>query len=370
VTPVLKPGTVPGRVDVDLKVDDKPPLHGNFELNNRKTGNTTDLRFSGNLRYDNLWQRQHSLGLQYQTSPENTSEVSVMSLNYLMPVRGTQDMLALYAVNSDSAVAASSTVGVLGKGVIGGLRWIRSLPSPATDAFAHSLTLGADYKHFREITQLLGSDSLRTPIKYVPMSTAYAATLQDATGQTQFNAGFNFLIRNLFGLNQDRDFENKRFKAQANYGYLRADIQRSQTLPRGYSLMAKFEMQRASGPLISNEQYGAGGVDSVRGYLEYERFGDNAFLGKFELRTPSIWGGADSDGDFYALAFVEAASLHILEPLPGNAQSYNLSSAGAAIRVKARGNFQAMLDVGHPFRNGAYTPAGGVRVNVRTMVAF
>jgi len=370
VTPVLKPGTVPGRVDVELKVEDKLPLHGSFEINNRKTGNTTDLRALASVRYDNLWQRQHSIGFQYQTSPLHSSEVSVASMNYVFPLRGTQDVIALYAVTSDSAVAASSTVGVLGKGVIGGVRWIRNLPSPQPEVLAHSFTLGADYKHFREITQLLGSDSFKTPIKYVPLSTLYSATLQDTSGQTQFNGGFNFGLRNLFGLNQDPDFENKRFKAQANYAFLRSDISRNQTLPRGFSLNAKLEFQRASGPLISNEQYGAGGVDSLRGYLEYERFGDNAVLGKLELRTPSTWVGKGETNEIYALFFVEAANLKILEPLPGNAQSYNLSSAGLSIRVKSHSIFQSMLDIGHPFRDGAYTPAGGVRVNFRTLVLF
>ena len=39
-------------------------------------------------------------------------------------------------------------------------------------------------------------------------------------------------------------------------------------------------------PLIPAEQYFAGGMDSVRGYLTYEAIGDHAIRGRAELTTP------------------------------------------------------------------------------------
>ena len=53
VTPVLRAGTSPGKVEVDLKVQDKLPLHGNIELNNRYPSSTTKTRLNGGLRYEN-----------------------------------------------------------------------------------------------------------------------------------------------------------------------------------------------------------------------------------------------------------------------------------------------------------------------------
>src|SRR6478609_8015452 len=43
VTPVLRAGVEPGTVDIDLNVEDKLPLHGSLELNNRYSSNTSEL---------------------------------------------------------------------------------------------------------------------------------------------------------------------------------------------------------------------------------------------------------------------------------------------------------------------------------------
>ncbi len=58
VTPVLRPGKSPGKVEVDLKVQDKLPLHGSLELNDRYSPNTTETRLNGSVRYENLWQKR------------------------------------------------------------------------------------------------------------------------------------------------------------------------------------------------------------------------------------------------------------------------------------------------------------------------
>lgn len=85
VEPALTPGKEFGTVDVELKVKDSRPLHGSLELNNRNSKDTTDLRLSGAIRYDNLWQKDHSISGQFQTSPQDTEEVQVLSASYILP---------------------------------------------------------------------------------------------------------------------------------------------------------------------------------------------------------------------------------------------------------------------------------------------
>ncbi|MGQ2966541.1 ShlB/FhaC/HecB family hemolysin secretion/activation protein, partial [Methylophilus sp.] len=128
VAPVLRPGKSPGMVEVDLKVDDKFPLHASLELNDRYTPNTSRTRLSGNLRYDNLWQSDHSLGLGFQVTPEDTQEVKVFSATYVIPYAG--DYWAMYGVVSDSDISAVGDVNVLGNGNIYGLRYIHPMSSP------------------------------------------------------------------------------------------------------------------------------------------------------------------------------------------------------------------------------------------------
>ena len=65
IYPQIQPGPEPGTSALLLKVKDQFPLHGRFELNNQSTPGTPELRGSASAQYNNLWQLEHSIGLQY-----------------------------------------------------------------------------------------------------------------------------------------------------------------------------------------------------------------------------------------------------------------------------------------------------------------
>ncbi|HXR05545.1 MAG TPA: helix-turn-helix domain-containing protein [Verrucomicrobiae bacterium] len=69
IYPVIGPGPEPGTSELTLKVKDRLPLHSRVELNNEYTPNTPDLRVAFNAEYDNLWDLEHQIGLQYGFSP-------------------------------------------------------------------------------------------------------------------------------------------------------------------------------------------------------------------------------------------------------------------------------------------------------------
>lgn len=365
VTPVLRPGRSPGKVEVELAVADQLPLHGSIELNNRYSADTTHTRLAGSLRYDNLWQRDHSVALQFQIAPENINESKVFSANYIWPLyKG--NVLALYGVRSDSDTGALGDVSVIGNGNIFGLRFIH--PSRAKPGFYHSLTAGVDYKAFDETVFLLGADSFNTPITYVPFTLGYDATWHGEQRQTQFGATVNFSVRG-FG-NREQEFADKRFNAKAGYAYLRLDLKHTEKFKSGWSLFGRVSGQLANSPLISNEQFGAGGADSVRGYLETEALGDRGVIGGLEVRTPSLW-SAESNipGQAHLLGFVEGAFLDVQEPLESQAARTYLASSGLGLRWTGRG-FGLNLDWALPFKATANTQARDGRVHARLSYDF
>ena len=372
VTPVLRPGATPGKVEAELKVEDQLPLHYSLELNNHASANTSALRLTGMVRYDNLWQREHSLSLQYQTSPDKTSEVKVFSGTYLMPIEHSDNQLAMYAVASRSNVASVGNMSVLGQGNILGARWV--IPLPSRDKLFHSVTLGVDYKHFLDQTLQAGADTGHTPITYLPFSVAYGANLSDEAGVSGANATLNFNLRGV----ENRmticsgqvvsEFECKRYNAKPDYFYLRGDVERTQILPKGFALYARLDGQLASGPLISNEQFTAGGADSVRGYYESEQAGDDGERGSLELRGPQMATGSFSD--LRPLMFLEGAHLRVREPLPAQTAAFTLSSTGFGLRAQAWKNFTMGLDVAWPLRESSYTLTGKARFGFRTVGAF
>lgn len=70
IYPVLSPGVDPGTTELDLTVKDRLPLHGHFEINDKATPETPLLRIDSAIQYNNLWQYEHQVGLEYNFSPQ------------------------------------------------------------------------------------------------------------------------------------------------------------------------------------------------------------------------------------------------------------------------------------------------------------
>jgi hemolysin activation/secretion protein/AraC-like DNA-binding protein len=74
IYPVIGPGPEPGTSALTLKVKDQLPLHVRTELNNDSTPGTPELRENTTAQYDNLWDLNHQVGIQYSFTPEQFKE--------------------------------------------------------------------------------------------------------------------------------------------------------------------------------------------------------------------------------------------------------------------------------------------------------
>lgn len=332
VAPVLRPGKTPGTVEVDLKVQDHLPFHGNIELDNKYSLNTTHTRLNGSLRYDNLWQRDHSIGISFQVTPENTDETKVLSANYLIPYEG--DYWVLYGVYSKSNVPATTNFNAVGLSKIAGMRYIH--PLPGLEGYSHSLTLGADYKDFEQTVDV------KTPISYLPFFVGYDGTIQDDQSTTQLNLGLTFSIRGLADEEVDcvtgevvNEFECARFLGRPDFAHLRFEFKHTRQLYKGWKLYANLAGQLAGQPLIPQEQFAVGGAESVRGYYESNSMGDYGYNGTLELRTPSFASYlSEQIADLHALAFYDFGHAEVRNPLPQQTSTFNLASAGLGLYLK------------------------------------
>jgi hemolysin activation/secretion protein len=344
VTPVLRQAAVPGRVDLDLKVDDKLPLHGSVELSNRYSANTEPLRLSAALRYDNLWGLGHSLGGQVLVSPEDPSQVKVFSTNYAFSPAGTRNLLAVYATKSNTDIATSPTLGVVGRGNIVGVRYL--VPTGPRGTLSQLVTVGADYKDFSETTSF-GPGGSPNPISYVPLTAQYGVQHRGDRGNTSASLAATWGMRGWFG-NGEAEFQARQRGASAGYSYFRAEAQREQFLPRGFLARVKLQGQAASGTLVSTEQFFLSGVDGVRGYLEGEVTGDSAWLVRLEGQTPSFakrLGAAIAD--LKAHVFFDAGDAHVNAAFQRPATTH-ISAAGLGLRAQGREPLSASLDLAWP----------------------
>jgi hemolysin activation/secretion protein len=384
VTPVLRPGRAPGTVEAELKVADELPLHANAEVNNRNTADTTDTRLSATLSYGNLWQREHALSLQYQVAPEDKDESEVWALSYVLKPERSDKSFIFYAVDSDSDIASVAALDVIGNGrIVGGqMIW----PLPASDALYHNVVLGAAWKDFDETLGFDDPDEedIETPIDYINWSAGYTATIVGESRRHGLGLTANFGIRDVANEPNDLvpnpgvpggfivtgEFEDKRSGSRPNYFYLNGRYDVSQDIPWGATLYWNVSGQLSTQPLVSNEQFAVGGVDSVRGYYEAELLGDYGIQSTFEWQGPNLgpklWKRL---GTLQGLVFTDFGRVALQDPLPDQEDGFTAWSAGVGLRLDLQGLVGA-LDWAWPMRDGTSTEAGDERLLFRVRYGF
>lgn len=370
VTPVLKAGALPGTVEVQLDVDDQLPLHGTVEFNNRQTPNTTATRLSASLRYDNLWQRRHSLSLTLQAAPQRPTDARVATLSYVLPVSPDGDVLSLYAVHSRSQFASLANapgLGLLGNSDTLGLRWSKAFG--AGSETPQSVAAGLDYKNIRQTVTVLDGGSSDSPITYVPLVASYNASLADGDRLSALDLTLTSGIRGLLG-NSDAKFAAKRVGASAGFLSLRAGLAHTEPLGR-WAVHGKLDLLHGTGLLVPTEQMVAGGADSVRGYLEGERAGDSGLRGTLELRSPRMaLGGANSDWRIGGVLFADAARLRTAQAVASQPVFHGLRGAGLGLRLNAPAGLGVEADLARALVAGDTTRQGALRLHARAIWAY
>ncbi len=361
VTPSLRAGRAPDTVDVDLKVEDKLPLHGSLELNNRRSQDTTPLRLNGNVSYGNLWQRGDSIGVGFQVAPQNYSDASVYTGSYTFRVPGSKVSILANYLHSDSNVVTLGSTDAIGKGDTVQIRAL--VPLGTMDDFTHSLSAGFDYKDVYQAVGLNGQTS-STPVIYWPFRVQYNAGWVGARSSTDLTGAVIWAFRGA-GSNSF-EFDQLRYKASTSFIYVNVDASRTQELPGGMQAYVHAATQLSPQPLVSNEQLSIGGADTVRGYYEAEALGDYGVLAQAEVRSPSLGRFLSTKIDSVRLhAFADVGQVDIRNPLAGQSASATMVSLGFGARFRVYDHLSGSVEDSFPLTNGPATPAGSQQVLFR-----
>jgi hemolysin activation/secretion protein len=366
VTPVLKAGPVPGTMDVALKVDDHLPLHGGIDFNNQYSPDTEPLRATASLSYNNLFGELDSLSTQYTFTPQKTGQVSVVNANYgFRPIAGGLRPSVNF-INSSSSVATVGTtggaLGVLGDGQVYGARL--GIPLVFLPGDIQTLTVGLDYKHFRNtisINPIDGSTSTGPtiqPISYLNVSLGYQGSWQLPAQLFAFDLTANAGPRGF--ANHTSNFEDTRFLAHGNYFYLRSNVSFTQRLPANLQLILRATAQEALEPLVVYEQASISGADGVRGYLEAEILSDSAYKGTIQL-VSMPWaphGFVVGDG----FVFFDAGRAHRNDALSNEPTAETLRSWGLGLDLFPGHFISGTLTIADPLNETTRTRKNQPRV--------
>jgi len=124
-------------------------------------------------------------------------------------------------------------------------------------------------------------------------------------------------------------------------------------------LVVRGDLHLASRPLVPLEQFGLGGVETVRGYPAYYVLTDNAVFGSIELRLP-VW-SAPKEGTLLQLVpFVDVGdgwnnlATRSREQSSTSNNPNTLLSVGLSLRLQVGNNFTARFDWGQPLINDSF----------------
>jgi len=366
ITPLLAAGDQPGTMNVELKVQDRPPLNGFVELNSKQAENTERGRLEASLSYDNLFQRQHSFGLYWFYSPRSPEQANILSANYGLPLGGPGDRLSFSFTTSDSNTPTPLGGGTVSNGTTFGTRWTDQLADVAN--LRHSLSWGATYRDLQDSNEdVAGFQTSNEPLRYPVFSIGYdLSRVDDTPGRfSTVSAGLNFGLKALGdrkvgcdGRNVDQ-FECQRAGAKPDFQTVTLGGSHREPIGKGWTVYGRLQAQIASGPLVPAEQITLGGVDTVRGYYDGEQAGDWGVASRFELGSPPL---IDVTGiGLTALAFLDRAVVGKKDSLPGEISRVQLGSVGLGARMEAPYGLQVRLDWAHVIFDTEKVGSNGTR---------
>jgi len=448
IYPEIHPGPDPDTTSLMLRVKDQLPLHGKIEANNASTPGTPDMRIAASAVYDNLWQLDHSFGVQYTFSeenykpggnwnfydaplvanystfyrfplspPESYAEQASQSAGkfgyneatrkFVLPPASGAPELNIYASGStiDTGIEQGTPKNIY-TGTNGSTIFQQAIHQDLTYNYAVGFRLteplhdwdgihshvqaGFDLKDYKQInfetnnfitteflqnlngqtysqTTVLHSPvpTTRRPLTYLPLTVRWDGSRDDASGTT--GAGLSYSPNLWFSGNRESLDEITGSKETSGFWHIiTGNVSREQSLPNNWKLALRTDGQWASQPLISNEEFGAGGISGVRAYREGEVFGDCGWRITSELKLPSYRVGYVGQGTSEPLIvrssfFLDYGDTYLLDPegRPGAIPLWGTGVAGAA---SLGSHFNAMLSIGFPLLSTPSSEAYHMRI--------
>jgi hemolysin activation/secretion protein len=322
------------------------------------------------------------LNLQYVTSPtqENNpnslalppnNNVLILGAGYHVPLYSLGDSIDLVAgyANVDSGVV-QSLFNISGSGRVYAGRYNFGLPSAG--AVEQKLSLGYDVRYYDNEVVPVGTSSAIVP-DYVlhPLSLGYSGAWRDAINELAFYASG---VRNIHGgSNGDQaQFDLVRPGAQADDALGRFNASWVRSFPRGVQTRVRFTAQYTPDLLVPGEQFGIGGMDSVRGFFEREFTGDKGFSGTFEAYSPDVADeiGMPSGVRVRFLAFYDYGRAWFNDPQVFEQRVTGIAAAGPGVRIAYRSNVSLRFDYGFIIERGTSGNGDQGRANFSLVWVF
>lgn len=366
---------LPDLIDAVVRVADVHPVRHIVSFDNTGTAQTGQYRIGYAFQHANLFNLDHTLTAQYVTSPDHVKDVKILGMNYRIPfyaVSGALDLSASYSnVRSGNVTTAAGSYAISGSGDVFGIKYTQLLPRIGD--WDQRVAVGIDYRYFQNNVNFAGNGpSLIPNLVTRPVTLSYAGFSRTDTREWRANLS---LSQNLPGGDKNNTAAYQapggRAGATGNFSAWRYNMLLRQTLPADWQALWQLNGQYTTDALISGEQFGIGGVDSVRGFNEREVLNDRGYRTSIELQ------GSDLSRFFQVgqlqlrpVFFYDAASVQRNHPLPSEQKNSAIASAGIGARTELGNNLRIRIDYATVLQGGGVRKSGDRKLNANLTLTF
>jgi hemolysin activation/secretion protein len=389
---LLRSGQAEATIDAVVRVVDEKPTKYSVTLDN--TGNQQTGRLRTGLGYQNANTsgRDDVLTLQYVTAPYTghrspdgeidrlgfpSGNVTILGAGYRVPLYELGDSLDFSVGHSNvNSGTVAGLFNITGRGTLLGSRYTRNLDKIGD--YEQRLALSLDYRSYENKGVRLASGE---PIQLIPdvvvhpISLLYSGLYRRPDHETGFIFG---LSKNFAGGNDGTGADLCASRdnglgqcARGDYLIWRWGFNHNRALAGDWQMRLAMNGQITSDMLVSGEQFGLGGADSVRGFLEREIANDSGYRGSLEIYTPDFGArSAISGARSRALAFLDWGYVHRNHPGPAEIRQQHVAAVGAGLRFSRGASLAFRVDWGLVADEGGLQRRGDSRVHASISYVF
>lgn len=373
-TVLMRAGSTDDTVDIVARVNDRRPWRAAVSVDSTGTAATGMLRTGIAVQHSNLFNRDHIGSAQYIMSPAYPNRVTILGLGYHVPIYATGDSVDVAYVYSDvdSGIVTTAGTGALaisGGGQFWSLRYNLNLPRRGD--WDRKFSIGADWREFSSNVRTVGSSgpSLVPDLTLHPVGVAYQSRRRGQQDDLSFYLG---VYRNIPGgaAGDGTAFNNARPNSNPSYTVYRYGASYLRVLPKDWQFRVAANGQFTNDMLVPGEQFGVGGMDSVRGFIEREFANDRGLRSGLELYTPEFGLGSGQDFRTRGLVFYDYGYAKRVRPLLNDIHAESVSSVGFGLRSYYRDAMSLRLDYASVLQGGGLQQRGDMRLHGSVSLYF
>lgn len=331
----LQPGTVPGQTLLIVTVEEADRFSGSVGVDTLSPRSVGEYRTGATLQYLNLAGLGDRLIASAYRSTSGGSEV--YDLSYQVPISPTNGTVTLRVAPNSFRITDPQEPGFV-PGISGSTNIYEvSVRQPLMRSLREEFALSLSYR-YRDGSTLVGGQVAPTTRSSV-FTFGQDYTRRDPTGawglRSQFDLG-------------TASSETGGQATQTFFSWL-GQAQRVQVLDPDHLLIATADLQLTPDRLLTSEQFFVGGGQSVRGYYQNARYGDNGVRFSLEDRITLVRDEEDGASIAQVIPFFDVGYVWNNSPVPAQAFDQNLiAGTGVGFLLNPAPGLTTRIDLGVP----------------------